>query len=230
MSSSVQRKRIRKSPAARRAEIVEKAAEIALSEGLECITLRRIGEELDVRPGLVSHYFPSAEELVAEAFGSAATAELDALIPAEPEPDSTSVERLAAFLGRTSGPAWDDISRLWINARHLRRYRPALGARVTEQEAAWRDRLTALIAEGVRRGEFRTAHPQVCAQMILVVLDGLGADAGADQEELPVAVARMPFTIAERELGLGEGALDTEEALAPEGDLDPDGLAPGDNA
>ncbi|NEB77317.1 TetR family transcriptional regulator [Streptomyces sp. SID14478] len=206
MSSSVQRKRIRKSPAARRAEIVAKAAEIALSEGLECITLRRIGEELDVRPGLVSHYFPSAEDLVAEAFGSAATGELDALVPAE-APERTATERLADFFARTSGPAWNDVSRLWINARHLTRYRPALRERVVHQESAWQGRLTGLIADGVARGEFRTRDASVVAQQILVVLDGLGADAGADAHALPPAVARMALDLAERELGLEHGVL-----------------------
>ncbi|MFZ3561097.1 TetR/AcrR family transcriptional regulator [Streptomyces sp. BH055] len=207
MSSSVERKRIRKSPAARRAEIVAKAAEIALSEGLECITLRRIGEDLEVRPGLVSHYFPSAEELVAEAFGSAATGELNALLP-EGGGGASAMERLAGFLARTSGPAWDDISRLWLNARHLRRYRPALRVRVDAQEADWLGRLTGLLAQGVASGEFRTGDPQVVAMQILVVLDGLGADPG-HTEGLPAGVARMAFRVAERELGLSEGALDS---------------------
>ncbi|MFJ9038450.1 TetR/AcrR family transcriptional regulator [Streptomyces sp. NPDC102406] len=207
MSSRAPSKRIRKSPAARRAEIVAKAAEIALSEGLECVTLRRIGEELDVRPGLVSHYFPSAEELVAEAFGTAATGELDALIPEEPPPASAT-ERLTGFLARTSGPAWDDISRLWINARHLTRYRPALRDRVVHQETAWRARLAGLIEDGVARGEFRPSEePSVVASQILVVLDGLGADGGADADALPRAVARMAVTWAERELGLAHGTL-----------------------
>jgi AcrR family transcriptional regulator len=184
-----------------------KAAEIALSEGLECITLRRIGEELDVRPGLVSHYFPSAEELVAEAFGSAATGELDALLPAGPS-DGTATERLAGFFARTSGPAWNDISRLWINARHLTRYRPALRDRVAHQEAAWRGRLAGLVEDGVARGEFRTREESsVVAAQILVVLDGLGADGGAETTELPKVVARMAVTWAERELGLKHGVL-----------------------
>ncbi|MFI5663041.1 TetR/AcrR family transcriptional regulator [Streptomyces sp. NPDC051684] len=208
MSSSVERKRIRKSPAARRAEIVAKAAEIALSEGLECITLRRIGEDLEVRPGLVSHYFPSAEELVAEAFGSAAAGELDALLP-EGDADTSAVERLAGFLARTSGPAWDDISRLWINARHLSRYRASLRERVQVQEAEWRGRLTGLLADGVAGGEFRAADPEVVAMQILVVLDGLGANAGTDVGSVPVGVGRMAFWVAESQLGLPGGALDS---------------------
>lgn len=206
MSSSVQRPRIRKSPAARRAEIVEAAAAVALAEGLECVTLRRIGDELGVRPGLISHYFPSAEELVAEAFGTAADGELDALLPDGPA-DAPPVRRLAGFLARTTGEEYDAISRLWINARHLSRYRPALRERVAEQEAAWRGRLEGLIREGVERDEFRTSDPQVTAIHILVVLDGLAVHANTETDGRPAAVVRMAFTTAERELGLPPSTL-----------------------
>ncbi|MGV9778028.1 TetR/AcrR family transcriptional regulator [Streptosporangium sp. NPDC003464] len=206
MPSSVQHKRIRKTPAARHAEIVVAAAAVALSEGLECVTLRRIGEELGVRPGLISHYFPSAEDLVAEAFGSAASAELDTLLPAE-RPDGTPTQHLARFFAHAAGEAYDDISRLWINARHLSRYRPVLRDRVAEQEAAWRGRLEGLIRQGVEREEFRTDDPYVTTIQILVVLDGLGAHANTDTSDRPEAVTRMAVTTAERGLGLPSGAL-----------------------
>ncbi|WP_030769741.1 MULTISPECIES: TetR/AcrR family transcriptional regulator [unclassified Streptomyces] len=237
MSSSVQRKRIRKSPEARRAEIVETAAAVALAEGLECLTLRRIADELDVRPGLISHYFPSVEDLVAEAFGTAADAELELLLPTGAQaPTATAVEtgsggaarpageagpaaadadaaaststgRLARFFARTCGEDYDAISRLWINARHLSRYRPLLRDRVAEQEAAWRGRLEDVIREGVGRGEFRTRDAHVTAIQILVVLDGLGAHANTEDRGRPEAVTRMAVTTAERELGLSHGAL-----------------------
>ncbi|MBJ6623056.1 TetR family transcriptional regulator C-terminal domain-containing protein [Streptomyces sp. DHE17-7] len=207
MPSSVPNKRIRKSPAARRAEIVAAASAVALSEGLECITLRRIAEELAVRPGLISHYFPAVEDLVAEAYGDAVGAELDALLPAD-RAGASPTRHLARFFARATGPAFDDISRLWLNARHLSRYRPALRERVAVQEAAWRDRLESLIRDGVEQGEFRTDDPMVAAIQILVVLDGLGMLVNsADTEDDPPAVRRLPITTAERELGLVEGAL-----------------------
>ncbi|MEU5081087.1 MULTISPECIES: TetR family transcriptional regulator C-terminal domain-containing protein [Streptomyces] len=207
MSSSVQRKRIRKDPAARRAEIVAAAAAVALAEGLECVTLRRIAEELAVRPGLISHYFPSAEDLVAEAFGSAATGELDRLLPAG-RAAPTPTGQLARFLARTSGEEYDAISRLWINARHLSRYRPVLRDRVAQQEAAWRGRLQDLIEDGVAAGEFVTDDPLTVAVQLLVLLDGLGVHANTATPERPAAVLRMPRTTAERELGLRPGTLD----------------------
>ncbi|WP_328787821.1 MULTISPECIES: TetR/AcrR family transcriptional regulator [unclassified Streptomyces] len=231
MSSSVQRKRIRKSPEARRAEIVDTAAAVALAEGLECLTLRRIAEELAVRPGLISHYFPSVEDLVAEAFGTAAGAELEVLLPpgadglpgadGPPRADGgvpTPTGRLERFFARTSGEAYDAISRLWINARHLSRYRPLLRDRVAEQEAAWRGRLEEVIREGVERGEFRTEDPYVTAIQILVVLDGLGVHANTEDRDRPEAVTRMAVTTAERELGLPRGALTGALTGAPTGD------------
>ncbi|MET9728576.1 TetR/AcrR family transcriptional regulator [Streptomyces zaomyceticus] len=214
MSSSVQRKRVRKTPEARRAEIVETAAQVALTEGLECVTLRRIAEELAVRPGLISHYFPSAEDLVGEAFSVAAAGELDALLPAD-RPHGTPTQWLARYFALSAGEAYDDISRLWINARHLSRYRPVLRDRVTEQELASDDRLEQVIREGVARGEFRTDDPRATAIQILVVLDGLGAHANSDRTDRPEAVTRMALTTAERELGLPHGAL-TDVPAPPE--------------
>ncbi|GHC68734.1 TetR/AcrR family transcriptional regulator [Streptomyces flavofungini] len=207
MPSSVQNKRIRKSPAARRAEIVAAAAGVALAEGLECITLRRVAEELDVRPGLISHYFPAVDDLVAEAYGNAVGSELDELLPAD-RADATPTRHLARFFARTTGEAYDDVSRLWLNARHLSRYRPALRDRVSVQEDAWRDRLEGVIRDGVETGEFRTEDPLMTAIQILVVLDGLGMlvnNASADGG--PPAVRRLPVTTAERELGLPAGTL-----------------------
>ncbi|MFF3055706.1 TetR/AcrR family transcriptional regulator [Streptomyces sp. NPDC057909] len=229
MSSSVQRKRIRKSPAARRAEIVDAAATIALTEGLECITLRRIGEQLDVRPGLISHYFPSAEDLVAEAFGSAASTELDTLLPAG-RADGTPTQHLARFFAHATGEAYDDISRLWINARHLSRYRPVLRDRVGEQEAAWRGRRESLIREGVEQEEFHTDDPYMTTIQILVVIDGLGAHANTDTSDRPEAVTRMAITTAERELGLTSGALTRPLDASTDTDQDPASAAGTDPA
>ncbi len=206
MTSSVQPKRVRKAPEARRAEIMAAAAMVALAEGLECITMRRIADELAVRPGLISHYFPVAEDLVAEAFGVAATAELDELIPAD-RPAGRPLQYLGRFFSLTSGDRYDAVSRLWLNARYLSRHRAILRDRVATQEALWRERLTRLIRDGVDAGVFRPDDPDVTAIQILVVLDGLGAHANTDRSNRPPAVTNMAVITAERELKLPAGAL-----------------------
>jgi AcrR family transcriptional regulator len=207
MTSTPQPKRVRKTPEARRAEIVAKAAEIAQAEGLEAITLQRVADELGVRPGLISHYFPASHDLTAEAFGSAAEAELDALLPAD-SIRHTATGDLARLLSLTTGEAYDTTSRLWLNARHLARYRPALRARVEEQQAHWRARLIALIADGVAAGEFRCPDPAYVATAILVVLDGLGVHVNTDAHtDRPPTITRMAAATAEHELGLAPGTL-----------------------
>src|SRR5690606_11587923 len=208
VTSTGSRRRVRKAPEARRAEIVAAAAEVALAEGLERITLRRIGDRLGVRSGLIGHYFPAVEDLVAEAFGAAAGAELDRLLPvAGPDGGPAPVVRLARFSALAAGDAYDGMSRLWLNARHLSRYRPVLRERVLHQQERWRDRLTELIREGNRTGDFRAADPLAAAKRILVVLDGLGGYANLGDGEDPDEVTEMAAETAERELGLEPGTL-----------------------
>ncbi|WP_395729727.1 TetR family transcriptional regulator C-terminal domain-containing protein [Nakamurella sp.] len=206
MTSTLDRKRVRKDPATRRAEIVAAAGAIALAEGLECVTLRRVADDLAVRPGLISHYFPSADDLVAEAYGSAAGAELDLLMPASDAGCPPTV-RLGRFFARTMSDSYDEMSRLWVNVRHLARYRPLLAERVHIQEAAWRDRLGALLTDGIAAGEFSTADPEVVVMKILVVLDGLSAHVNTGTIRRPEQVNLMGVALAEQELGLPAGAL-----------------------
>ncbi len=212
MTSTLDRKRVRKDPATRRAEIVAAAGAVALAEGLECVTLRRVADDLGVRPGLISHYFPSADDLVAEAYGSAAADELDILMPAADRDESPTV-RLARFFTRTIGEPYDEMSRLWVNVRHLSRYRPLLAQRVRRQEAAWRERLGELIADGIDAGDFVTDDPDAVVMMILVVLDGLSAHVNTDTIARPDTVLTMGAALAERELGLPPGTLQRLGAL-----------------
>src|SRR6478672_10366717 len=68
----------RKLPAERYGELLAKAVEISAAEGLSAVTLRSVATALDVTPGLVSHYFSSAEQLITAAFQTAADADLTA--------------------------------------------------------------------------------------------------------------------------------------------------------
>ncbi|WP_051830540.1 TetR family transcriptional regulator C-terminal domain-containing protein [Streptomyces pyridomyceticus] len=142
------------------------------------------------------------------------------LLPADPQ-DGSPLRHLARFFARTTGPAYDDMSRLWLNARHLSRYRPVLRDRVLEQEKGWRGRLSGVIASGVEQGEFRTDEPVLTAVRILVVIDDLAGHANTGLRNHPSSVTRFAAATAERELGLADGTLspaenpDTAPAPAP---------------
>ena len=221
MTSRGPGKQVRKSAAERRREIVAEGARIGLEEGLECLTRQRVADGLGVQAGLIHHYFPVIEELVAEAFTSATTGELDGLLP---EADTTAgkpdaddpLSALQRFFTLISGTEFDNISKLWLNARHLSRYRPVLHDQVVSQELRWCHRIEQTIAQGVQAGKFRCADPWGAAVRILAVIDGAGAyiNTSADQRTEPLA--DLARTLAEAELGLPSGGLKQRPGRPPE--------------
>lgn len=202
-------KRVRKAPAERRQEIVATAAQVGLTEGLECVTLRRVADELGVQPGLVGHYFPAADHLVAEAFAHATLAELDGLLP-ERDLDAGDADAVAifrSFFGLIASSEFDNVSRLWLNARHLSRYRPVLHEHVVAQELLWCRRLEQVVAAGVASGRFTSTDAWAASTRILVAIDGTSAYVNTSVEHRRAPIADMVRTVAEGELGLPAGAL-----------------------
>lgn len=171
MASSAIPVRSRKRPEERREEILAEAASIALEEGLERITLRAVADRLGVRPGLITHYFPAAEDLVVEAFVRAAVAERDSFFPV----DGDALQRLAHFVGHIESGASLPLARLWLNARHLSRFSPALNVALDEQDILDRARLTGLIEDGIASGDFADQDAEAAAIRILIAVDGGGS-------------------------------------------------------
>ncbi|WP_453984574.1 TetR family transcriptional regulator [Brevibacterium casei] len=203
MMSSAQSGARRKPPAQRRAEITGAAAEIALAEGLERITLRLVASRLDVRPGLISHYFPAVDDLIAAAFAEAVAGERARLLGSTGSP----LGRLAHFTATVQDADARDLSRLWLNARHLSRFNDALAASLETQEAIDRDELTALIAAGIATGDFAAKDPAAAAVRILIAVDGFGAYANDREVFEEPAYTSFVADVAEWALGLESGAL-----------------------
>lgn len=53
---------------ARRAEIAEVVLQLAVSEGLEAVSLRRVAAEAGISMGAVQHYFAGKQEMISHAF------------------------------------------------------------------------------------------------------------------------------------------------------------------
>lgn len=203
MVSSPTPQRVRKLPDERRAEILSEAAAMALAEGLERITLRAVADRLGVRPGLISHYYPAAEDLVVAAFGRAVSEERELLFP----DDGTPLERMAHLIWRIEGNGAYELTRLWLNARHLSRFTPALDQAIQAQEYLDRTRLTALIDDGVAAGDFAVEDSFAACIRIWVAIDGVGAyvnNVGSFDYD---AFTRFVTDIAEWALGVPDGTL-----------------------
>lgn len=201
---------LRKPPEERRAEIVAQAAKIALSDSLERVTLRAVAQGLGVRAGLISHYFPTVEMLVAEAFTTAVTREREDHFPDV----GTALGRLARLAARSSSEESLQFARLWLNARHLARFRPLIAAEVEEQERLGREQLIELLDEGVRAEEFSVEDTRTAAVRILIASDGYGSYANNPEPFLEASFTRFLADAIEWALGLPEGTLDRVDAEA----------------
>ncbi|WP_291039804.1 TetR/AcrR family transcriptional regulator [Herbiconiux sp.] len=203
MTSSTPSPRSRKRPEERREEILGAAADIALEEGIERITLRAVADRLGVRPGLITHYFPAAEDLVIEAFTRAAEVERERFFPAA----GTPVERLVHFIRYIESGTSAPLARLWLNARHLSRFSEPLRVVLDEQDALDRERLLALLREGVAAGEFGEVDVEVVCARIFIAVDGSGSYVNSGADLLGEAHARFISDVAEWALGMPSGAL-----------------------
>lgn len=203
MTSSISSARTRKAPQERREEILSTAAAIAIEEGLERITLRAVAARLGVRPGLITHYFPVAEDLVVAAFARAAVLERQQFFPSE----GTPKERLARFIRHIERGRSLPLARLWLNARHLSRFSPALDRELQVQDELDRERLTAIIADGIAAGDFGEVNAEAACIRILIAVDGGGSYVNSSVPIEHPAQRRVVADVAEWTLGLAPGSL-----------------------
>ena len=186
--------------------MIEAAAAIALRDGLDKVTAKRVAAVLGVRPGLVDHYF-SADQLVAAAFAHAASAERNEVFDeAESVPDP--VAGLKRLMAAWLEPDHDEFSLLWLDAWQASRARPALHAAVSEQMVVWQQRVADLIAAGVADGVFRNDDPLGAATRLMAVVDGLSVHAAMGSPVDYAVVRQLVIDSTERELGLRRGELE----------------------
>jgi len=203
---TAERRKKRKPPEERRLDIIEAAARIAIEEGLESLTLRRVAEALGIVPGLVNHYFPAVDDLAACAFAHAAATERDGIfasLPAEAGPLAQMRGVLTLLLDDSS----DAISLLWLDAWQASRRRPALRAEVATQMHGWQSRMGGLIEAGTAAGAFKPGEATPRAMRIMALIDGFSIQAAMREAIAYDTVREMVVTTIARELGVLPSAL-----------------------
>ncbi|WP_319454409.1 MULTISPECIES: TetR/AcrR family transcriptional regulator [unclassified Mycobacterium] len=164
----------RKLPAERHEELLAKAVEISRTEGLSAVTLRRVATDLGVTPGLVSHYFSSAEQLIAAAFRTAAVADLDEA-RVRMGPPATATDKIGALMDYVLDDVSDEASALWLDAWSLGRRNPTLAAEAATLTDDWLACIGDVVRAGRESGEFAVTDSDVAARRLLIMIDGLGA-------------------------------------------------------
>jgi len=200
MTSRPQPAARRKAPAQRRAEIIEAASAIALRDGLDKVTAKRVAAVLGVRPGLVDHYF-SADQLVAAAFAHAASAERNEVF-GEAESVSDPVAGLTCLMTAWLDPDHDEFSLLWLDAWQACRHRPALREEVAAQMNEDVRRLAHLIQLGNDGGQLAVDKPDSAALQIMSLVDALSVQSAIRGTFDYTDVRTLVTTVTEQILGL----------------------------
>jgi AcrR family transcriptional regulator len=173
VTPSIARDAKRKMPAERHGELLAKAVAISAAEGLSAVTLRKVAGDLGVTPGLVSHYFSSAEQLITATFRQAALGDLDEA-RARVDDASTPTDKIAVLMDYVLDDCSVDASALWLDAWSLGRRNPALAAEANALTGDWLTWIAQIVRSGQAVGEFSMGDPQVAARRLLTMIDGLG--------------------------------------------------------
>ncbi|BBZ77331.1 hypothetical protein MANY_26680 [Mycolicibacterium anyangense] len=174
MAAKAMRDAKRKMPTERHDELLRQAVQISRTDGLGAVTLRKVATDLGVTPGLVSHYFSSAEQLITAVFRAAAVEDLDTartLMAGQ----TTATDGINALMDYTLDESSMDASALWLEAWSLGRTNPALAAAAATLTDQWLDSIAEVVRAGNGNGEFSVADPDVTARRLLTMIDGLGA-------------------------------------------------------
>ncbi|MCT9819571.1 TetR family transcriptional regulator [Microbacterium sp. W1N] len=197
--------RRRRSADERRAEIADAARALALEEGLSGVTLRAVAARVGVASGLVAHYEPSMDALIARTFTRIVGDELDGLRALTAQaPDAVAAVRM--LLGLLLEGTHDAVTRVWVQSWGLGG--EVLGAAVRAAMDDWEGYLEQLVDAGVAAGRFRVvAGSRAVAVQMLGMIDGLNAHALVRWREPADRRALMALSV-EAMLGLDRGALD----------------------
>ncbi|MBJ3814258.1 TetR family transcriptional regulator [Shimwellia pseudoproteus] len=161
-----------------RREIILQAAEcVALSEGLQAMTVRRIAGEAGIATGQVHHHFASSSALKAEVFLRISDQALARHNVAENTAENANWrERLHDALGSQES-AVDPYLALWREAQLEAGRDPVMREAYIQSMAMWHQRVVAVIHQGIAAGGFTTRQtPESIAWRLISLscgMDGL---------------------------------------------------------
>ncbi|MFT3797348.1 TetR/AcrR family transcriptional regulator [Microbacterium sp.] len=174
MSETSTPRRVRKSPDERRAELAAAARDLALREGLDALTLRAVAAEAGVAPGLVAHYAPGMDELVAATFGDVVAGELAEVVALLQRVDPAA-ERIGILLSTMLDGSRADVTLVWVQAWAIGTRNDALAARVRVEMDDWQAAIAAEVQRGMDAGAFARGDAAAIAWHLVAMIDGLSA-------------------------------------------------------
>lgn len=139
----------RSEPDARRLSLIEACARVLAREGIAGASVRTIAVEAGVSAGLVGHYFPGVDALIAATYahtGARVDAALESAVAAAGDDPRDRLEAYvtASFAAPIADP---ELLATWIAFWSLVRARPEIAALHDEQYGGFRAQLETLLAD-----------------------------------------------------------------------------------
>jgi AcrR family transcriptional regulator len=159
----------------RRREVCEAACRVIVRNGLETTTMRDISREGGFTTGVLTHYFPDKQAVIAGAFLAASDdwfAELRRVLAAA----GTPAEQLVALvhLALPSDPDRRAEYRLWSEMWTYAGRAPEFAAQLVETDAAWEHEIRGVLERGREAGLLLNVDAASEAAVLVRLIDGLG--------------------------------------------------------
>ena len=178
-------------PTARREALIEATLACLRKFGHDGLSVRRIGAEAGVSPGLITHHFPSVSALIAAAYETLSMSLLHSIEQSAREVDASPRERLHRFFQASFAPALLDpgLFNTWLVFWSMISHDTGVRAVHDRTYAAYRATLEALLGqlqriEGIPRLRLRPA-----AIALAALLDGLWIEASINPRTFEPAEA-----------------------------------------
>lgn len=139
--------------------ILETAVNIAFSEGLTAMTVRKIAQEAQIAIGQIHRHFSSASELKAEAFLLTVTQSLSLLKESGAQEGSGALEMIGWCLFTENLEEARHYSKLWKEAEVISYQDDIMRNAFRTALNQWHGELVHLLETGVANGEFHVKRP-----------------------------------------------------------------------
>ncbi len=193
-------------PERRRAAILDAAVAEVAERGFARTTSRHVAARAGVTHGLLHHYFPDHDTLLAAAFEKVALEEIDEANEALAS-DRDPLAQLREITEPYGPGGGEEAYRFWLEAWAEAYHSPTLQETSRRLSVAWHELVVGVIERGNAVGVFRCEHPHETAWMVVALSDAYALQCQIGSGLAPHEMNHVLWRLTERELGIDPGAL-----------------------
>lgn len=205
-TSTMAERMARMQPAHRRAAILDAAVAEIAERGFARTTSRQVAARAGVTHGLLHHYFPDHDSLLAAAFERVAQEEIDEANEALAS-DRDPLAQLRELTEPYGPGGGEEAYRFWLEAWAEAFHSPKLRDTTHRLSIAWHELVVGVIERGNAAAVFRCEHPHETAWMVVALSDAFALQTQIGSALEPSEMNAVSWRLAERELGLPPGTL-----------------------